>query len=137
MVDSYFEELDHTADYALRVHGRDLPDLLVNAAHGLNSLLVSDPSALLPELERQVELDAFDAENLLVKWLTELAYWAEMERLVFNQFDLTDVTETGLKATVRGCRVPNLHKHIKAVTYHNLAITPTENGLEATIVFDV
>ena len=133
----YFEEIEHTADYALRVQGRHLAELLVNAAHGMNSLLVSDPSALLPELERHFELDAFDAENLLVKWLTEWAYWAEMERLVFNQFDLTDVTETGLKATVRGSRVSNLHKHIKAVTYHNLAITPTDEGLEVTIVFDV
>jgi SHS2 domain-containing protein len=137
MLNYPFEEIEHTADYALRVQGHNLAELLVNAAHGLSSLLVSYPAIIAPEQERQVELDAFDAENLLVKWLTELAYWAEMERLVFNQFDLADVTETHLKAVVRGSRVPNLQKHIKAVTYHNLAIVQVDDGLEATVVFDV
>ncbi|HEX6384454.1 MAG TPA: archease, partial [Anaerolineae bacterium] len=40
-------------------------------------------------------------------------------------------------ATARGGRAPELQKHIKAVTYHNLQIIQTEAGLEATVVFDV
>jgi SHS2 domain-containing protein len=132
-----FEEIEHTADWALRIRGRDWPEFLVNAAYGLASLLVAEPAVVPLEIERQVELDAFDGESLLVNWLSELAYWAEAELLVFRQFDLVEVTPTHLEAVVRGGHVHNLQKHIKAVTYHNLEIVQTDAGLEATIVFDV
>lgn len=132
-----FEEVEHTADWALRIRGRNWPEFLVNAAQGMTSLLVADPATIPLEQERQIELDAFDAESLLVNWLSELAYWAEQEQLVFREFALSQATPTHLQAVLRGGRVPNLQKHIKAVTYHNLAIIQTDTGLEATVVFDV
>ena len=132
-----FEEVEHTADWALRVRGRDFRELLVNAARGMSHLLVSDPSATPTDVERRFELDAFDDESLLVEWLSELAYWAEAEMLVFREFDLSQVTPDHLEAVVRGGPVPSLQKHIKAVTYQNLEIVETEDGREATVVFDV
>jgi len=132
-----FEEVEHTADWALRVRGRDLRELLVNAARGMSRLLVPNPEAIPTDVERQVELEAFDAESLLVEWLSELAYWAEAEMLVFREFDLAQVTPTHLRAVVRGGHAPDLQKHIKAVTYHNLEIIKTEDGVETTVVFDV
>lgn len=132
-----FEEVEHMADWALRVRGHDWRGFLINAAYGMASLLVADPAAVPLEVERQVELDGIDGENLLVNWLSELAYWAEAELLIFRQFDLDEVTPTHLQATVRGGHVPNLQKHIKAVTYHNLKIVKTDAGFEATVVFDV
>jgi SHS2 domain-containing protein len=132
-----FEEIEHTADWALRVRGQDLPELLTNAARGMISLVVSDPTTIPAELEQHLEIESIDAESLLVDWLSELAYWAEAEMLIFHQFDLQNVTPTSLKAMVRGGHAPELKKHIKAVTYHNLEIIKTEAGLEATVVFDV
>lgn len=132
-----FEEIEHTADWALRIRGRALAELLANAARGMVSLLVAQPEKIPLEVEEQFELDSIDAESLLVDWLSELAYWAEMEQVVFYQFELADVSPTHLKAVVRGGRVPDLRKHIKAVTYHNLQIIKTESGLTATVVFDV
>jgi SHS2 domain-containing protein len=132
-----FEEVEHTADWALRVRGHDLRELLMNAARGMSRLLISDLTAIPTDVERRFELEAFDAESLLVEWLSELAYWAEAEMLVFGEFDLSQVAPTYLQAVVRGGRVPDLQKHIKAVTYHNLEIVETDHGLEVTVVFDV
>ena len=132
-----FEVVDHTADWALRVYGCSLPQLLIHAAQGMNSLLVTDPNTISLTVTRQFELDAYDAEGLLVEWLTELAYWAEAEGLVFTELELTAVTPTHLNAIVRGGTAVELQKHIKAVTYHNLEIIETNEGLETTIVFDV
>lgn len=133
-----FKEIDHTADWALRVRGRNLPELLFNAALGMSNLLVANLDDIASDVEKQLELDVFDAESLLVEWLSELAYWAEAEQLVFREFDLTQVTDTHLQAVVRGGRALDLKKHIKAVTYHNLEIVETDDGrLEATVVFDV
>ena len=132
-----FEEVEHTADWALRVRGRDLRELLLNAARGMVSLMIDDPAGLPTDIEQSIELESIDAESLLVDWLSELAYWTETEMIVFHQFDLHQVTLTFLQATVRGGRAPGLKKHIKAVTYHNLEIIKTDEGLEATVVFDV
>lgn len=132
-----FEEIEHTADWALRIRGRDWPEFLVNAAQGMTSLLLTDPAAIPLTEERQLELEAYDAESLLVNWLGELAYWAEQEQLLFREFTLSQVSPTHLQVVVRGGRASTLQKHIKAVTYHDLAITQTDQGLEATVVFDV
>jgi SHS2 domain-containing protein len=132
-----FEEIEHTADWALHIRGRDLATLLVNAAQGMNSLLTANLEEIPFDVEEEIELSAFDREALLVAWLSELAYWSEMEGVVFDEFVLHEATPTHLCATVRGGRMERTQKQIKAVTYHNLQIIETEAGLEATVVFDV
>ena len=131
------EIVEHTADWSLRVRGKDLGQLFRYAAVGMAMLMVEDPAALPDDVERNLALEAYDAESLLVDWLNELAYWAEMEQIVINQIDIKEISETRMAATVRGGKAPVLDKHIKAVTFHNLAIKSTDSGLEVTIVFDV
>lgn len=132
-----FEEIEHTADRALKIYGANLEELLLNAARGMNSLMVTELIAGSGQQQKFVEIDAMDTETLLVEWLGELSYWAEVEMLVFHEFEMECVTSTHLKATIYGSRVTQLEKHIKAVTYHNLEIVQTEKGLTATVVFDV
>lgn len=134
-----FTVVEHTADWSLHIRGHDLAELLIHAAEGMAYLLVGDLAAVPLEVQRQIEVTGYDAESLLVEWLSELAYLAEREQLVFTQFTLLELTQqpAALVAEVRGGRVTDMQKHIKAVTYHDLAITETENGLEVTVVFDV
>lgn len=132
-----FVVIDHTADWALWVYGRTLADLFVHAAQGMTHLMAADPDAIPLTETRRIELDAYDAESLLVDWLTELAYWAEAEQFVGRLFDVTTHSPTHLSATVHGGQAAELQKHIKAVTFHNLEIIETAVGLEVTIVFDV
>lgn len=132
-----FEEIEHTADRALRINGRNLEELLVNAARGLNSLMGADGGLNSAPLTKSIRLDAMDAESLLVDWLSELAYWAEAEMIVFSEFNMQTVSPTRVKAKISGSRVTQLENQIKAVTYHNLEIVKTETGMSATVVFDV
>ncbi len=132
-----FEEVDHTADNALKIVGSNLAELLINAARGMNSLMTIGSEGDAPSEEKNVELEAVDSESLLVEWLSELAFWAETDSLVFDDFELRRVSPTRLTATIRGRRVDRIEKHIKAVTYHNLKIVPTAEGLTAVVVFDV
>ena len=127
--------VEHTADWALHVTGRDLPELFRRAAEGMARLLAG-AAPIATEVTRPLALDAYDAEGLLVDWLGELAYWAERDGLVFPVVELDELTPTTLRGAARGGPAA-LQKHIKAVTYHNLAIRPYEGGLEVTIVFDV
>jgi SHS2 domain-containing protein len=131
------QEVEHTADLALRVRGRDLGELLVNAARGMSKLLDPGGDPLAGQETRECAIEAFDAESLLVEWLSELGYWAETERFVCTDFEVHEVAPTHLRVTCRGVPVPTLHRHIKAVTYHDLKVEQTARGLEATVVFDV
>lgn len=137
MNESGFEEVEHTADWALRIWGRDLQQLYLNAARGLCYLLAPDAEPAAQEIETEINIDALDAESLLVNWLTELAYWAETDGIVFHTILIDEATPTHLHALVRGLHVAELQKHVKAVTYHNLQIVSTDQGLETTVVFDV
>ncbi len=134
---SGFEIVEHTADWALRVWGSDLGTLFQQAALGMGFLMVGDLTAVPLQTTHDLNLQAFDREDLLVEWLSELLYCAESDYLIFRQFDMHTISDTTLNATVTGGKVTQIDKDIKAVTYHNLAIIETAVGLETTIVFDV
>jgi SHS2 domain-containing protein len=131
-----FEEVDHTADIAIRVWGRDLAELFVNGAYGM-ACQMADPDAVDQEVERLIELEAYDAETLLVSWLGELLYVSERDGCVFTDFEVLEITPTRLQAIVRGGPVRERRQHIKAATFSDLKIVRTGEGYEATIVFDV
>jgi SHS2 domain-containing protein len=132
-----FKEIEHTADHALKVYGKNIEELFISAAQGMTSLMVADKSGVSGEIAKEIKLETIDTESLLVEWLSELAYWAEAEMLVFSKYKIHTITATAIDARATGARVIALEKLIKAVTYHNLKIKKTNRGVEATIVFDV
>lgn len=131
------EVIEHTADWSIRVRADDLPGLFARAAQGMAYLLAGDLAAVAQTHTEQIAVAGIDAVDLLVAWLGELAYLAEQDGLVFTTIDALDLSPDSLTATVRGGRPAELLKHIKAVTYHDLSIRDTGDGLETTIVFDV
>jgi SHS2 domain-containing protein len=131
-----FEEIEHTADLALRVYGRDVKELFANAACGMFALMV-EPSLEESACQREVSLEATDYEGLLVDWLNELIYLHEVEGETYSQFAIKTLSPTELKAQVTGGPTKIKTRAIKAATFHELAIKETANGLVATIVFDV
>ena len=133
---THFTEVEHTADWAIRVQGVTLPELFVNAATGMYSLVADLPS-VEPTAERAIEVNGVDAEALLVNWLNELVYHTEMDGEVFCEYHIESFEPTHLCATVRAGRGIELKKQIKAVTFHNLQIVLTNEGYEVTLVFDV
>jgi SHS2 domain-containing protein len=136
MEEQEFEEVEHTADWALRIRGENLEGLFTNAAVGMMQLAGIEPRAG-PTRRRRFELQASDSESLLVAWLEELLFLVEMDEVTFTRFDLTVEDNTRLTANVQESPIGKIKKQIKAVTYHNLKITQVEDGLEVTVVFDV
>jgi SHS2 domain-containing protein len=132
---SGFEELPHTADWAMHVWAGSLPGLFAEAAYGMNALSGLKP-APGPRISRTFEAEALDEESLLVEFLSELVWAAEQENLVFDNFHVV-LTGSKLKAIMSGAPILSIDKSIKAVTYHNLQITKTERGFQVDIVFDV
>ena len=131
-----YEEIEHTADWALRVRGQNLTDLFRNAAFGMLSLLEIEPLPGNSE-SRSFELKAEDTETLLVSWLEELLYLLEVESAAVVDFQVEVLEKIQLKATIKLNKIASIKKEIKAVTFNELDIRAAEFGYETIIVFDV
>jgi len=131
-----FEEIEHTADWALRVRGDSLPDLFRNAAFGMLSLLGIEPVPGNSE-SRYFELKEEDTETLLVSWLEELLFPLEVENSAVVDFQVQVLKKTQLQATIELKKIASIKKEIKAVTFNELDIRVVESGYETIIVFDV
>jgi SHS2 domain-containing protein len=131
-----FEEIDHTADRAFRVTGRDMAALLENAAHAMQALDGPRPPAA-PSATRKIEVEGVDRETLLVNWLNEILYLEQAHQLVCEGFHVDEIKNDRLCARVDTRERDRSETHIKAVTFHNLKIRETAGGLEAEVVVDV
>ena len=131
-----FEEIEHTADLALRVRGKDLAELCVHAAQGMFSLMRCEPGEETVPVTRRVSVQAADPETLLVEWLNELLYIGESNRECYDRFQVLHLEPTKLVAEIAGRR-REPGRVIKAATYSNLHIAQTPGGYEATVTFDV
>ena len=131
-----FEEIEHTADRAFRVTGRDLAELLENAARAIHALDGPQPAGE-PSATREIEVEGVDSESLLVNWLNEILYLEQSHQLVCEHFHIDELKNHRLRARVETRQCDRSSTHIKAVTFHNLKIRKTSQGLEAEIVLDV
>jgi SHS2 domain-containing protein len=131
-----FAEIDHTADRAFRVAGRDMTALLENAARAMRAL--DGPQlTTAPPVTRAVEVEGVDRESLLVNWLNEILYLEQVHRLTCEQFYIHELRDYHLHARIEARECDRNCRQIKAVTFHNLKIRETPEGLEAEIVVDV
>jgi riboflavin kinase/FMN adenylyltransferase len=133
-----YQEIEHTADRALKVWGQELPDLYAGAARGMYSLMgeLHEEGPIASEW-REVSLEALDRESLLVDWLNELLYLAEAEGLLFVDFRIEALTETSMVARAGGIHTPTTKADIKAATFHDLKIVQNDSGWSTVITFDV
>ena len=136
-----YEYLEHTADMGLVVRGRNLSELLTNAAQGLfETIAVVDTVDETVSIE--IHLTAESVEELFVAWLDELIYRHETEEVFFKRAEIQQCSETEMSATVYGESV-NFDKHevyteIKSVTYHQLQVVQKGDGSWfAQVIFDL
>lgn len=130
-----FDELEHTADWAFRVKGRDLRELFERAALALFAL--QRQAATPSEHTRELEVSGFDRETLLVNWLNELLYLEESGGGSVAACSILEISDQHLRAQVGTSSGGQARRLIKAVTFHNLKLQHTAEGWEATVVVDV
>ncbi len=131
-----FEYMPHTSEVAVRVFGKTMEGLFRNAAYALACVVKED----MPEqrsLSEDVEITAPNGELLLAYFLQEIVGTMDIHDAVFPDVSITELNGTAMKGELRGAGVDQLDEEVKAVTYSDLTITDTEEGYEATVVFDV
>lgn len=135
-----FEVFEHTADVGLHAYGSTLEEVFIHAAQGMENLLVPLEQIQLVT-GREISVSGHDAVSLLVAWLNELIFLFDTEYLLFRTFTIEEINETRLKGRASG-EIYDVQHHelssaIKAVTWHEAAITHTDEGYQARIIFDI
>jgi SHS2 domain-containing protein len=133
-------EIAHTADVGLEVEAPTLPLLFERAGLAVLALML-DLAAVEPRERVALAIDAPGTEELLHDWLQDLAVRAQTGGLVACELEVTHLDACSVRGTAAGERVNpsrhHLYTELKGVTYHQLAVRPTDGGWWARIILDV
>ena len=133
-----FEILEHTADVGLRARATSLEDLFATATQGMAAIAGAwHPGAGDSVL---IEVDGTDLGGVLVEWLAEALYEQDARNASVAAATLDEVSAAGARGTIvvrpfAGAASEGVQ--IKAVTYHQLAVEPSEDEWVATVFFDI
>jgi SHS2 domain-containing protein len=130
-------QLEHTADLALELWGPSEEALLREGLFALVAIL-TDGATIPRQHDREVELEALDPEDRLVRWLNELLYMATVSGFVPADAELT-LTGRGLRAVIVGTSDGHalLTTEIKSATYHGVAVVHERDRVTARVILDV
>jgi len=136
-----YREIEHTADVGLELEAPDLKAAFEQAAASMFDLMC-DLDSVGDDVRRTVRIRARDddLENMMVRWLSELLYVFESERLLLSGFDVVKLESDVIETDVAGERYdPARHAfktEIKAVTYHDMAVEEIGGRWHVRVIFD-
>jgi len=132
--------LEHPADVGIEAFGHSLKETFEYAALGLTSIIV-DPASVDPSEQRFVSLKGTDPENLLVRWLSEIIYLYDGEDFLLSDVNIRRLAHGELEATLSGEKVTEgkhkLKMDVKAITYHQLKVDETPEGVLLRVFLDI
>lgn len=132
-----YEIIEHTADVGVRAWGATLEECFEQAALGV--LAINGAYAADGGEPVSVSLEANDLGGVLVDWISEVLYLHEARDSVVTAIGVSQADERSLSGNVAlKPRTDDIAgTAVKAVTYHRLSVTPTDDGWEATFYLDV
>ncbi len=131
-----FKLLEHPADVRVSISGSSLAELFLSASQALWALW--EPVTGEETGKKKLLLEGENLEELLVRFLSELIYLAQVrglpqvEELKIEKESSVYQLEAEIKIT-RGC--PG--REIKAATYHGLKIVRKKGVYRCFLIFDV
>ena len=135
-----YETFDHTADMGIRIFGRTVEEVYVNAAYALFDQLI-DLRKVGDGAIHEISVEGADREDLLIRWLGELLFLCQGRGYLFKEFSILHLDSNSLRAIARGeIFDPSRHRfktEIKAVTYHQVEVRKKDEGWEGKVLFDV
>lgn len=142
-----FDILPHTADFKIRVYGKTREELFKHACIGMFSVMgFSSPFCVkknntyicssFPQ-SHTISITGLDYEMLLVNFLSEALYLADVYNEAYLDSTLHAFSENMVQATLFGVRVERFDLEIKAVTYNELVIKQEADTWQVDIVFDI
>lgn len=125
-----YKILEHPAELRLRIYGKTIEELFVNAAEAMADILKSK-EIQPPQVNNQclevesLKVESIDVNSLLVDFLSEILAKSQINKKVYKVKSLRlKVSEKGaaLESEIAGILVERFDEDIKAVTYEDLNI---------------
>jgi SHS2 domain-containing protein len=139
----YLEEIG-TADIAFEATGRDLVELLSDAADATMNVMIDNLDAIESRETRHIELSNDQIDMLLFDFLQELIYFKDAERLLLRVSEALIHEKEGkffLKAKIAGEPLDAARHHqradVKAVTLHDFSVEKQNEGWKARVLLDI
>jgi SHS2 domain-containing protein len=135
----HYRLLEHTADMGIEASGADLAELFDEAARGLREIVFGEQAEGAAKEERTVELEASEAEELLVSWLSELLFLMSDLGFFPSEFRLLEIDQRHLRGKVLGETDAGHEpvREVKAVTFHLLSIDRQEERWRTRVYVDL
>jgi SHS2 domain-containing protein len=131
--------VEHTADVGIEADGATLEQCFARAAAGMFACYLRGGAE--QGLSLDVEVRADGPGELLVAWLEELHYRAEVGRLAPQAFEVIEVGRSSLRGRMWVMPLrPNdepAGAAVKAVTRHELTVERADGRWRARVLFDV
>ena len=139
-----YTELEHPSDLFLEIRGRDVPELVENALFALYDQ-IADLEGFEPRQAQTLEVTAARLDHALRSLLSEALYRFDTDGFVAADGEVAVSGEPEgpwhLTARLWGENADRtrhtLQREVKAVTYHRLSASRTNDGWLATILFDL
>lgn len=147
-VPGVYDSLEHTSDVYIKARGVDIVELFENSGLALFDTIVNTKT-VSGVLEREVEADGFDLENLLYRWLEALLFLYYSENIVCNHISIYELGVRRLNSDLQYyiksrafCEKFNPVRHearveVKSPTYSLMRIIKTESEWIAYFVLDI
>jgi len=135
---------EHTADVLIVAYGRTLEEAFEQSALGVYEV-VTDTGRVRPYRRISIDVEGFDLENLLYRWIEEMLLYTDSEGLVFSIFRVCSIVEEDglwrIRSVVWGEPFdPERHEHrtiVKAMTYAQMSISREGDCWRTTFVVDI
>ena len=135
-----YQIIDHTADLGIIVTGEDEKNLFIRAAQAMTDIMVKGDITTKTVI-KDVFIKGEDFPDLMVKWLGEILYLFNGERLVLHSIEIKSISPIMLRSTlILSGFDPKHHqveREIKAVTYHQVFVDRVSDSWQARIIFDI
>jgi protein archease len=140
MAETFFREIEHTADIGIELEADTAAELFRRAGLALFSLMVS-PEGVEPREEREEIVRAEGWEDLLHDWLSRLLHCFLLDGFIAARITIDELDSTHMRARLAGEKLDydrhNFETEIKAVTYHQLSLICENGRWQARVIFDV
>jgi SHS2 domain-containing protein len=135
-----YQLLDHTADLGFEVTAPDRASLFEKAGKALLHVMLGSILSKGNDIIK-VSLSGDDPPDLMVRWLTEILYLLEGERVVVADININSITSTTINATLSVLPFDpfqyEVMREIKAVTYHQIEVAEKNGTWRARVIFDL
>lgn len=140
MAEPLFREIEHMADLGIEVEADSPAELFSCAGRALFSLMVNTQQVQIRE-ERRLSIQAEGWEDLFHDWLARLLREFLQDGFIAAMVTVEEIDSTHLHACLAGEKLDydrhEFETEIKAVTYHQLAVTCDHERWRARVIFDV